>query len=510
MFRHLLILPDGTELFSGVGSANALQSVTITQQVNDGVELMPGSACAACIQARVLTPNGGLHLGAGDVVRVYRVDEENIRHPMGPFRLEKPTKSSAHTMTLTGFDAVADLDKDLTRWLADLDQWPYSAAEFSHMVCSACGLEMETEELPNGDFSIRPFTAEAVTGRKLIQWLGQLTGRFCRATPRGTLVFAWYAPNTSLSVAPEEKPGATWYFQNSLSYEDYQVAKAEKVQLRQNAQDVGTVWPDEPGVKNTYVIENNPMLAAVDAAALLPVAQTLWEQMRHVTYTPGKVTIPATMQIHAGDILSVTDGNGQEIAMYVMKKTSDGQTDTLECTGSHRRDSSSAVNNTGYRALSGKVLNLRTDVDGLKVENKNTAGKLAAVEMDLDGIRGTVENQRRDIQDARRNTSTLVQRADALELSLTAIVENGTGKVQTSAGYTFDDQGLHISRSDAQMENTLDHTGMYVRRLGEVILQANAEGVRATDVTVRNYLVVGDNARLEDFETGRTACFYMG
>jgi len=43
----------------------------------------------------------------------------------------------------------------------------------------------------------------------------------------------------------------------------------------------------------------------------------------------------------------------------VMKKISDGQRDTLECTGSYRRDATSAVNNVGFRALSGKILNLK-------------------------------------------------------------------------------------------------------------------------------------------------------
>jgi len=63
------------------------------------------------------------------------------------------------------------------------------------------------------------------------------------------------------------------------------------------------------------------------------------------------------------------------------------------------------------------------------------------------------------------------------------------------------------------MENLLDNTGMYVRRSGQVILQANAAGVVATDVTVRNYLVIGTHARLEDYtgstDGNRTACFYL-
>ena len=63
------------------------------------------------------------------------------------------------------------------------------------------------------------------------------------------------------------------------------------------------------------------------------------------------------------------------------------------------------------------------------------------------------------------------------------------------------------------MHNSLDETGMYVRRGDEIMLQANNKGVIATDVQVRNYLIVGDHARFENYSNGtdskRTACFWI-
>ena len=44
-------------------------------------------------------------------------------------------------------------------------------------------------------------------------------------------------------------------------------------------------------------------------------------------------------------------------------------------------------------------------------------------------------------------------------------------------------------------------------------LQANNEGVVATDVKVRNYLIIGKHARFENYSDGvdsqRTACFFV-
>ena len=67
-----------------------------------------------------------------------------------------------------------------------------------------------------------------------------------------------------------------------------------------------------------------------------------------------------------------------------------------------------------------------------------------------------------------------------------------------------------IEKSGDLMGNRLDNTGMYVTRAGQALLTASADGVEAADVKVTNYLLVGRNSRLEDYQGNRTACFYVG
>ena len=59
MLKTIIVLPDGTELSSGVGTKNAIKSVTITECVNDSQELTLGSACSNMIELTAITPNGG-------------------------------------------------------------------------------------------------------------------------------------------------------------------------------------------------------------------------------------------------------------------------------------------------------------------------------------------------------------------------------------------------------------------------------------------------------------------
>lgn len=573
MIKSLIVLKDGTELYSGIGNSNAIQSVTVTESVNSNQELTLGSTCATEVVVNILAPNGGVDITADDEFTLYRVTEDSTRYPVGIFRAEKPTRPSANSLKLTAYDRVSRLDKDLTLWLEKLDKWPYTLIAFARAVCEACDLELvedSEEELPNNTYQIQQFSADGITGRKLMQWIGEICGRFCRATVDGKIELAWYTPATTSIVATQidsavvdsyngnisiRDPKATsanqdfsttinsdniqvsddgngnvvlqlnggistqYYFQNELSFEDFVTMPIEKVQLQQNEEDVGTVYPDDAQALNTYKITGNYLLTARYGDDLVPVAQALYEHLSTVQpYTPCKVSIPTTLLIRAGHTVTITDRNGKVINMYVMKRVQSGQRDTLECTGSMRRDSSAAVNNQSFQAYVGKVLNLRTDVDGLKVQNADTAGRVATLELNVEGINTLVSQQSTDLSGVQTKITELNQKAGSIEASVTSIVDNGVTKVSNKFGLLIDESAVQIQREGSDMTNRLDEKGMQViRGSGEyktVMLKADSEGVIATDVSVRNYLIVGDHARFEDYsrdgDTQRTACFWLG
>ena len=506
MLKTILVLSDGTELSSGAGTTDAIQSTALTECVNEGQELSPGSVCANMAEITVFTPGGGFSLAAGDSFTLYREDTAGERYKVGVFLAEKPERATANTLRLTAYDRITLLDQDLTAWLKGLTEWPYTLLQFAKAVCTACGLELVNEQVPNGDYPVQKFSADGITGRQLMKWVGQIAGRFCRATPEGNAELAWY------QEAP--LPEGFYYYQNGLKFSDYCVAQIDKVQLRHTQEDVGTVFPGDATGSNAYVVSGNYLLTAQDSTILQSVAQTLYEVLRDVTYTPCEVTIPATNHIHAGDILRFADKNGRTVTAYVMTKKQAGQRDTITCTGSVRRDSTTAVNNQSFQALTGKVLNLRTDVDGIKAENAATDGRVARLQMDVDGIQSEVSRQQESLDGVKESIASVQQTADGLSVDIRTIQENGVSKVTTKTGYSFGEDGLQIKRSGQDIESLLTEKGLYVKRSGEVLLQADSRGVAATDVSVRNYLIIGSHARLEDYNDGtdskRTACFWIG
>lgn len=523
MLRTMIRLPDGREISSGAETQLAVMAAKLTQWVNDSQELNPGAVCAAMLELELWDPADTLQLHQGDEIRAFRIDADEELQDLGLFRLEKPERPSPHILRITAYDRVSCLDKDLTDWLTGLENWPYPLLTFAGMVCDACGLQLKNTQLPNGEYPVQMFAGKEITGRKLMQWAGQIAGRFCRATADGALEFAWYVPSeVTLSAG-----GDRCYFQGGLSYEAYQVHPIEKVHLRLTQDDVGVVWPEESGEKNTLVITGNYLLTTTDSDTLLPVAQTLYEQLKNMTYTPCKVKLPAGMDIRAGDRITVTDKNGTAFETLVMQKIQAGQTDTLESTGSYRRDSSEAVNHEDYRTLNSKLTELRKDSDGLFLTVSAQQQELAAMSESAADIRlqanelsARIKQVETGSNEAVSGVSSALQSlqkevnakmtAEGVELQIQTALENGTEKVVTKTGFSFDEAGLTVEKSGSEMKTQITENGMVVSQNGQTVLTANNQGVDAKNLHATTYLIVGTNSRFENYGNGRTCCFWIG
>ena len=422
MQKSILVLPDGTELSSGRGTANALMNVELKEVVNSNTELTPGSVCCACLEATLIAPGGALSISAGTEVIAYTEYDDGSREQNGIFTLEKPTRSSANTYKLIAYDHVAKLDVDLSAWFAEQAKaFPMKMQDLVILVCEKCGVALANDSIPHGNSVVNYMAIGEVTGRKLLQWAAQISARFVHATPEGELEFAWYKKKTTLCIAPSriKADGVTSipYFEGSLTYEDYEVASVEKVQIRNSDDDVGVVWPSDLEEGNTYVVSTNYLLASMSASELDYVAQSIYQALMNFTYVPCKVSIPRGSGLKAGDIVTVTDANGVTFDTCIMTRTVSAGKEVLECTGSPSRGSSTAVNNRNYEALTGKVLSIKTAVDGLKVENKDLKDNYAKLSLSVEDISA-------EVADAKGDIATLLLAAG--QVSVTAADDKGT------------------------------------------------------------------------------------
>ena len=388
MVKNILVLDDGTEIAAGTVGQNAIRSLICTETVSKTTDLCPGAACSNKLEITIwVEPGTDLPITSGTRLTHYR-ETSGHRTLAGTYWAVKPTSQTRNTYKVYAYDAVSRLDSVQSTWLRSIqDQFPMTLWKFAGLVAQRCGVTIANSSLPrNGTYLVQAFYSDNLTGRQLLAWVAEASCTFLRATPDGKIEFAWYTDYTSQSIGP------TVYIRDGLSHDKFQTATVVKVQIRQSDDDVGVLYPSDESGSNALVIQGNLLLTSATADALKPVAQAIFETMQGVTYTPLKVTVPADFPLPApGNIVSVTDARGNVLSSYIMTRKISGQQVTLESTGNATRDGTAAVNEQSYKNLTGKMLEIKTSVDGLEVKASDLTGKYTDLKATVDGLSSEVK-----------------------------------------------------------------------------------------------------------------------
>jgi hypothetical protein len=163
---------------------------------------------------------------------------------------------------------------------------------------------------------------------------------------------------------------------------------------------------------------------------------------------------------------------------------------------------------------------IEQDVSDLEVVTQTMSEAIASLSVNTDSIAASVQTIERNTTETLNGVLTsidelnkkteLIMDEESVQLAIQDEINKGAGKVVTSTGYTFDENGMTVSKSDSEMTTQITEDGMTVRKNGEDTLVANSNGVDAVNLHATTYLIVGLNSRFEDFGEGRTGCFWIG
>ena len=157
-------------------------------------------------------------------------------------------------------------------------------------------------------------------------------------------------------------------------------------------------------------------------------------------------------------------------------------------------------------------------------EAEATSEAVAALQLNTDSINASVTNIEQTTTNALENmteqVSTLKTQVEAtmsaedVKLTIKEEMASGANKVVTETGFTFDDNGLTVSKNNSEMETTITEDGMKVYKNDEEVLVANNVGVEAKNLSASTYLIIGKYSRFEDYTNvngrARTGCFWIG
>jgi hypothetical protein len=396
MLKNLIVKSDGTEIDSSL-----ILSCTLTQTLNSGQEFTIGSACTDEIEVEYLAQDDNL-IAKGDVLTLYWVNDSGTKTKVGIYYCEKPNyqglmreiSGTSMVYKVVAYDTMSKLDADFSGWLrANQAQFPKTIWQLVQLACQRAGVALASSSLPiNGSYSVQAFYADDLTCRQIISWAAEAAGCYAHMNADGKLQFLTYTDKRSTAkITPDGASNSTAYYADSLSYEDYTVKAIEKVQIRQSDSDVGVIYPDSTTATNTYAVQGNLLLTTGTEANLKSVAQNLYNVLKNVTYTPCKVAVPSSSGLACGQIVHVKDARGREFDTYLMSATISSGKASFESVGSASRESSSAVNSQSYKNLTGKMLEIKTSVDGLEVKASDLTGKYTDLKATVDGLSSEVK-----------------------------------------------------------------------------------------------------------------------
>lgn len=145
--------------------------------------------------------------------------------------------------------------------------------------------------------------------------------------------------------------------------------------------------------------------------------------------------------------------------------------------------------------------------------------KISKIEIEPDSITSVVTKVEKleEIVDANSGKiNTLTNKvsqmitAEDVQIQIEETLEEGVDKIITKTGFTFNEEGLSIEKSDSIMKTVITEDGMTIYRNNHAALEVNNEGVKAEDLHATTYLLIGNNSRFEDYIETRTGCFWIG
>ena len=166
---------------------------------------------------------------------------------------------------------------------------------------------------------------------------------------------------------------------------------------------------------------------------------------------------------------------------------------------------------------------MESEISAIRSETKTLNETVTSLQLGADSINASVKSLEETMtrtSDGLANDISIIQEqvnlamtSEDVKIEIQNQLINGTNKVSTTTGYTFDEDGLNISKSDSEMKTQITEDGMKIYKNDDIMLTANNQGVDAKNLHATTYLIIGGNSRMEDFtEDGnkRTAVFWIG
>lgn len=373
--------------------------------------------------------------------------------PFGKYVVQS-AKKQANTdfWDVTALDYMSKFDANVVEWYDSL-AFPLSLRDFRASLCKYLGVTEEVPDyLPNDDMLVeKTIDAGELTGKDVLIACEQVNGVFGHFDREGVLQHVALEPNYGLfpatdlypsddlyPVAPGEMNDQVYderleaYLMISSYFEDYTIQSIDKIQIRQESEDIGAIYGTG---SNCYTIEGNFLLYGKGADDLAAVATNVYGMISGRMYIPFNCELKGLPYISVGNAVYFAYGS-ESIVSYIMNRTLKGTyalKDSYSAEGEEIRSVQNNVNKD-ILLLKGKAAYLKKNVDEVSA---NLVDLEKQTETNLTITAEKIEAEVKRASEAEGNLSSLISQTAE---SITLMVKKG----EVSAQLSIESGGIDI------------------------------------------------------------------
>lgn len=382
------------------------ETMELTESVCDKGELTFGACSAAQLS---FTVSGGFSLqGKWLNVDIGLKSEDAFASPyrLGRYKVnsDKPTADRTSRKVIA-YDALYDiLQTDVAGWYNTIlpgDDSRVYLRDFRDSFFNHFGIEQEDITLVNDDMWVgKTVKAGELSGAAVINCICEINGCMGHIDRAGKFEYIYLEPIS----APDDISKSLY---TSAAYEDYIVQPIDKLQIRQEEDDIGVIVGDG---SNSYIIEDNFLVYGKSSAELTYIANNIFTKIKGLAYRPFTVECIGNPCIPVGATVRVTSTYAT-IDSYVFTRTLKGVqslSDTYAAAGNEHR--------------TGKVNSIQKQIIQLK-------GKSNVLSRTIEETRNTIS----DIEQGLKNEITAT--ASEFDVKLRNLQSEIDGQIEVINGH---------------------------------------------------------------------------
>jgi uncharacterized protein YoxC len=447
----------------------------------------------------------------------FGVNSEFI-YPYPKFYIQEVERDEVfNVISFVAYDALFKAANHTVSELSIL--YPFTLKNFAEAICAVLGLPLLIDEAAASAFNLSYTSAANFSGTETLR-------AALDALAEATQTIYYIDRNWNLFFKRLNKDGAAAL---SIGKDDYITLSdegAHSITGVSHVTELGDNVEARSGEGDTQFIRNNPFWDLRDDVGTL--VDNALAAVNGLSINQFECDWRGNYLLEIGDKITAQKDDNTIISTFILDDniTFDG---TFWQKNSWAYDGNEAETPSNPTSL-GEVLNQTSakvdkanrEISLVTSEVSGLNTRVASITIDLDGISTKVsstEETANNLADRVAETETAIANIDltpynaALEFTK-KVEENGVTKLDTTTGFTFDENGLKIEKSGTEIFTTISEDGMVITKSNEEVLTADNTGVHATNLKATTYLIIGETSRLESWEDGngkkRTACFWIG